>query len=492
MTQSKSEKIASDTFWYTFATYFAQLMGLFTGIATRKLVQPQEMGQWVLLQTLLNYGLFAEMGILTAMVCRVPFYLGKNDPDAARRTRDAAFTFSFSASLVIAVVYLAASFWLPSLNQPAMRLGVAVVALLIVLTLLYNFYISYLWGTNGFQLLGWGIILNSILNVAAVMTLVRLYGLAGLYASTTLVTFCSLLFLMAKSKILPSFRLDFRAIGDLLVYGFPMILGGLASVLLLSMDRWVITRFLNFEALGYYSIATIVLPLAVTAPKMASIVLFPRMQEDFAATGSLDAATQKVVKPDLLIASFSPIFLGLAYLALPLFVQCLLPKYVAGIPAALILLGGSYFLSLAYNSENFLITIDKRAHSVPFLLAAVGVATAASVIFIKKSFGLNGVAMGMSLGFLFYFLTLTAYVLSHHLKGRQMAAHYGQIFGHFIYFAISVVFIARLSFGERPWANLAARGALWILVSAPVLIRTERQHGVLKRLWYNRPIFREK
>ncbi len=483
MKDSLRDRIAKDTLWYTLSVYIAQFLGIFSGLASRKFLGPEDMGLWVLLQTFMTFGLFSEMGILTAMYCKIPVFVGQKDAEQVRQTQNAAFTFAFTGVIGVAFLFIGYGLFAGH-ESPKIFLGSVAMAALTILTCIYNFYILCSWALNRFKALALTVILNAVLTLVLVFLFVRPWGFYGSCAYTLIVTLISVVTLSNALKISPSFLWDWKRIKDLLWFGFPVFAGGMIFVFFLTVDRMIITRFFDSRALGYYSITMIVFSLSSTAPKMLSIVLFPKMQEEYAASGDLDKIMQMVVKPDLAIAFFSPLLLGSVYFFVPTVVTQILPKFTPGILSAQVLLLGGFFISLVYNAQSFLIAVDKRMHSIPFVLCSILVLYAVSRCLIRLGYGIEGVAAGASVAFFTYFVSLTFYVLNHRLNYAKMAAYYVPIITVFLYFLFWIWWIGAHVYPGGPWMGSSIKTILLTVVSVPIFYLGDRKTHAIRYGFY--------
>ena len=104
MKTSKTEKIIKDSSVYTICTVASQLIGVFTSIAMRRFLTPEMMGIWTTFLVVLNYALFAHMGVFTAIEVKIPYLRGKNENDELQDMRNSAFTFAIILSILIMVI----------------------------------------------------------------------------------------------------------------------------------------------------------------------------------------------------------------------------------------------------------------------------------------------------------------------------------------------------------------------------------------------------
>lgn len=443
------KKIANDLIAYTIATYAVQVLGIVTSIAIRYFLGPAQMGVWSLLDLTLNYGLYANLGVLTALYTEMPYYFGRNDLQKVEDIRNVSFAFTVLSALLAAALFIAWAVFAGGKFSLEFRFGVALMAFILISTSLYNFYMALMWAEKKFLLLSKGIVINALLYFFFIILLVSTLNLKGLliavFASTTLAFF----YLHRKRKAGLKIQLKKEVLLTLLKTGLPLMIVGFVYTTFMSIDRMMIARYLGMVSLGHYSIALLVISFSNSIPKLISVVIFPNMQENFGQTGSMKEISPFITRPTILLAYCTPILLGFAYFTVPFLVHFLLPKYEPGLDSMRIFLIGSFFLSLAQPIQTYLTTVYKRLHNIP--LIAVGMAAAFSFcyLFIKKGLGLEGVALGMSLGFLFYYVVLFFYVFKHFSSLRESLLYFGETIFCFLYFAGVVL-------GTEKWVHFSS------------------------------------
>ncbi|MFH1665693.1 MAG: hypothetical protein ABIA77_06080, partial [Candidatus Omnitrophota bacterium] len=148
---SRTRNIIKDSTNYTMGTIAAQVIGIFTSIATRRLLTPEMMGVWATFLLVLNYSLFAHLGIFTAVEVRIPYLRGQNKSGEIEAIRDIAYTFGMAISLIMAVALFIVSFVFAREAPEYVILGIRMTALIVAATLFYNLYIVMLRADKKFS-----------------------------------------------------------------------------------------------------------------------------------------------------------------------------------------------------------------------------------------------------------------------------------------------------------------------------------------------------
>ena len=476
--------MAGDFFTYAAATYIVQVLGVVTSLAMRYFLEPSTMGVWSLLDLLLNYGLYSNLGILTVLYTEMPYHLGKKDFEKAGEIRDVGFSFTIFGAGIVGAVFVLWSVFAGARADAQLRIGVAAIAFILIATCFYNFYVSLMWAHKDFRSLSKAIVLNASLYLLLIFLFVPRAKLNGLLAAVFISSSTAAFYLASQAKTdALRLRFDKKALLGLLKAGLPFLVCGLAYTFFMSVDRLVITRTLGLTALGHYSIALLVVSYANVIPKLLSIIVFPSMQEDFGASGSRQGIRRFVTKPATLLAYGAPFLLGTAYLAAPPLVNAILPKYGPGVESMKVFLLGSFFLALTQPIQTYLTTIYKRWHGLPMIFAGFVVAFLICWFSMRQGRGLSAVAFGMSAGFFTYYTLMMLYVFGHFCDWKETLFFYGEFLLCFIYYVAVVVGVDRFPLPVgNPFAAAAIRTVVFWLACAPLAVLAERKTGLLSTL----------
>jgi len=478
----KADRIIKDSTKYTVCTIIAQVIGVFTSIATRRLLTPDMMGIWATFLVILNYALFAHLGVFTAVGVKIPYLRGKNEHGEIAAIRDTAFTFAAIISIFMMVVLFIASFVFIGKVELYVIFGIRMTAFIIAATIFYNFYTVMLRADKEFSLLSKALVFNSLAMLLFVSVLTYFFGLRGIYCAAFLATFISWLYVRYKTGY--KMRLNFRLpkAFELSKVGLPILIVGIVYTILISVDKIMIIRMIGAEALGFYSIAILAFTYTNTFPKLFGIVIFPNMQEAFGETDSRGHILGYVKQPALLMAYVFPALLAAAYFAIPVLVQYALPRYIPGIMSMRILLTGCFFISLAPLAQNFAISINKQTVLIPITAAAAGLGIGLNYVMIRMGYGINGVALGTSIAYFIYFVVVFYYALIHCEGWGKICDFFLRVIAPLLYAVILIVGIEHFVRAENIITKIFVQAAVFYFIYAPVLWYINRKTRIITRV----------
>ncbi|MDP8298866.1 MAG: oligosaccharide flippase family protein [Candidatus Tantalella remota] len=478
----KTDRILKDSTIYTVSTIVAQFIGVATSIATRRLLTPEMMGIWATFLVILNYALFAHLGIFTAVGVRIPYLRGKNEHGEISAIRDTAFTFAAIISVLMMAVLFIASFFFVGKVELYVIFGIRMTALIVAATIFYNFYTVMLRADKEFSLLSRALVFNSLAMLVFVATLTYFFGLRGIYCAAFLATLISWLYVRSRTGY--KMRLNFRLpkAFELSKVGLPILIVGIAYTILISVDKIMIIKMIGAKELGFYSIAILAFTYTNTFPKLFGIVIFPNMQEAFGETDSREHILGYVKQPALLMAYVFPALLAAAYFAIPVLVQYLLPRYIPGIMSMRILLTGCFFISLAPLAQNFAIAINKQTVLIPITVAAAGLGMGLNYAMIKMGYGINGVALGTSIAYFIYFAVVFYYALVHCEGWGKICDFFLRVIAPLVYAVILIVGIEYFIRAGNDTMKILAQAAVFYILYAPVLWYINRKTEIISRV----------
>ena len=125
------------------------------------------------------------------------------------------------------------------------------------------------------------------------------------------------LYFLSKYEVRFSFRL--KGIGELVNYGFPLLLLSFFSVILLTIDRIMIAKMLGLTFVGYYSIGVMGRTYGLSASSHLSAVTIPRLLGEYGKRESIEDVKKFVIEVSLPICLVpkAPIWSSAAPSALP-------------------------------------------------------------------------------------------------------------------------------------------------------------------------------
>jgi len=272
--------------------------------------------------------------------------------------------------------------------------------------------------------------------------------------------------------------------------GFPLLILGFLGTILRSIDTIMIAKMLSITFVGYYSIATMARNYITGVTNNFGIVTMPRMLEAYGKAEQAKDSQKFVTISAEAISYLLPVFLGAIYLATPLFIAKVLPKFTPGIIAAQILLLDIFFRSCCPQAEQFLIALNKQVKILPITITAIFINVILNYIFIKMGYGIYGVAEGTSIAAFFYFLCVLIFAMSHFAKAGEILFFILKIMFPLIYVTAVIASCSYLIRVPNQYLKLGMDLFLLVIMSIPLFVYIDRKTHILRILF--RPIWKVK
>jgi O-antigen/teichoic acid export membrane protein len=385
---------------FLFSTVLVQAVGLLRSIVIPVLFNPAQLGTWNLMNVIIGYGGHAHLGLLHGMNKIIPLFKGQGKSEKIEETKNSVFWVNLIIGISAGGLLLLVSFNVS--DQYALYLQI--VAVIIFLQQIFYYQFSLLRGESRFNILIRGTNIFSLLSAILVVGILfaftnrllgALIGLAGAYLCATAYWFYGagyrFSFRLSTGAILESFRL-----------GIPLTVIGFLDAFFMSMDRWIIAKYLDINTLGYYSLAVMASGLLIALPSSASSILYPRMLERFAANPEPKAIMNLLIGPLRATSVVMFILIALAAIGLPLLIQLFLPKFLPSNPIIEILMPASFFLSITAIPGFYLTSVNKQRYQIVVIIIAVLFSLIVDYILFTSGFGVIGIALGTAAGYFVY------------------------------------------------------------------------------------------
>jgi len=389
------------------ATAVCHALGAVTSLLLRCWLSPAQMGLWQGLKLFLSYGNYAGLGASKGAARELAAARGSGNLAAARQGLHLAFTFNTITSTAYAVLLAAAALiiaYQAGTWRTAWSVGLLVVAALTVLQRYVTFRVTILRAEQAFRATALLAVWEAVVTLLAAGTATWLWGLPGLYVGTCAVLLSSWLFLHLAAPWKLCWAWDGARIGRLLAIGAPILLAGVVSSLLRSLDKLMILAYLPDREyqLGCYSLALMVGAQVYGVGNMFSTVMGPRYCELMGRSGDPRTVALLAARASHLQAAVVGMVSSVAILAgIPL-LSWLLPEYRAGLPALVWILPGVVALCVALPASQYLVAVDRHKRIVPVTAAGVLAAAAANHWALTHGGSLAGVAVATSIAYLVY------------------------------------------------------------------------------------------
>jgi len=388
-------KFVRDSLGFTLAQYALRVLLMLRGIVAARLLGPMSYGAWNALQLIMDYGAFSTLGTQQGLDQAVPARIVEANAANLERLKRAGLFNIVLMSVLFAggsLLFLVArdskilGFW---------GVGGAALALTcVVLTNISNFHTTLLRSHGDIGAVSLWFLIQGAIGAILGLALIPSMGVWGLLTGWVVGTAASTLFVrIIGRKVVPLMpRPSFDGLA-LVRVGFPMFVFMGSALVMRSIDRVIILKFLGTTALGYYSLAVMALTFMLYLPDSIAFVLYPRLLLDFRRGDNHPEVIRPRVERSLrALAVVMPGLCGIAFLVAREAVMAVLPRFVLGVTATRVLCFGAAALSLGNLSSIVLMTLGRQNVLVPAALAMTAIGAGLDILAVRAGFDISGVA----------------------------------------------------------------------------------------------------
>ncbi len=477
------KEIIKETSIFTLARYSAYFFTILTGLVIAKVLGPAEFGVYSALMLIVTYSQYSHLGLLHAIIKKVPFYKGRNEYEKAKETKNIAFTGAMVIILLISLTFIIASFFIKNLDTHTIN-GIRIVALIIILQRIFFFYQTHLRVEKKILMVGKTLLVYSIIYFICIIPLIIRFRLEGIFFAS-LIAYCIVIFyIFKKEKFKFKITIMPKKTVQLMRFGFPLLTMGIMSVFLLSIDKLMIIKFMDKVQLGYYSIGIMAAEIISFIPHSISYIIFPRFLERYGEKGDKSYLKNHLFQPTLIISYLIPVVIGLAFITAPVVIYYILPRYIQGITPIKILVCAIFFMSVMTPAVIFLITVNKERKMLLIQAISITIAITLNYLFIINGYGINGVAIATAISYFFYGTCILVYSFRYYIDTvTQFIKFFTKIYAPFLY----IIVILALSSLVPITGNLSRdilltilKLAVFLVLSIPLVWLANKKTGVVK------------
>jgi O-antigen/teichoic acid export membrane protein len=205
----------------------------------------------------------------------------------------------------------------------------------------------------------------------------------------------------------------------------------------------MIAKFIGVTQVGYYGIGIMARGYVYALSNDFSTIVMPHMAESYGSTAKTEHMEKIVAVSTEVIAYLLPFALGGIFIVFPLLVNIVLPQFTPGILVMQILLLDMFFRSCTPQFKHFLTVLGKQVKLMFITIAAIILNILLNYFFIKKGWGIYGVAFATSATSFFVFLVLLSYMIFFVTDKKSMYRLLFRIMLPISYVAFIVLFIDR-------------------------------------------------
>lgn len=411
---ANEKEIIRDTSIFTIAKYSAYFFTILSGLVIAKVLGPAAFGVFSALTLIVNYSQYSHLGLMTAMVKKVPFYNGKKEYNKAKETKDIVFSVTIITIILISIGLIIASFFIKNLALNTIN-SLRIIAAVIILQQIFFFYQDHLRVEKKFLMIGKILLIYSITYFISIIILIIKFRLEGVFFASLIAYTIVLLYLFNKERFKFKIKIMPGKTVQLIRFGFPLFTMGIIGIFLASIDKIMIIKFMDKTQLGYYSIAIMIAGIIYFVPHAISYVTFSHILERYGKKEDKAHIKNYLFQPTSILSYLMPIVIGLVFITAPVAIYYILPQYIQGITSVKILVCAIFFMSVTTAAGNFLITINKERKILLFQAISVILAIILNYIFIMMGYGIKGVAIATAISYFFYSIGIFVYSFRYYI-----------------------------------------------------------------------------
>lgn len=430
------------------------------GIALAAVLGPALFGIWTLFRLTLRYGALLALGVFRGLELKV------SDPrnasiDARRSWGRVTAGYVIGVYGACGVVAGAVSLGLESPIRETVWAG----GIGLLVERLWMYAASYLRAEGQLRRYAVLELLQAASSLALTASMAVFWGLPGAYTGFLLAMVGGIALLGRSVPLRPLHSRE--KLRELLRIGMPLSLSTVGTILLTTVDRWVVAGMEGTVTLGLYGFAVAVSGLGASAAWVVRTVVFPEVYARAHRDGGEAAAASHLVETVLPTAMLLPPLLGLVGIALGPVVAIAAPQYLEVLPVARLFVFtgvGAGFVTLGTLSY----VATDRQRLLPVLTFAGLVGNAGLAVFaLEAGYGLSGVALGALVSRSLTGASVVAISVSK-AKIQRSGALLVQLLWPLAWCATVVWFVGRWQTGvDIP--STAAAMAVYVLALAPIL-----------------------
>ncbi|MBM4159788.1 MAG: hypothetical protein FJ217_01685 [Ignavibacteria bacterium] len=457
-------------------------------LVVAKVLGPEEYGYWIILSLVLMYGDQLHLGLRHAGDKEIPFLRGRREDTRALQVADTIY--GGVIALASIGVFVAGAVSLSGLIQaPQLSIGLAVVSLILFSDQVNRFFLMVLRTDKEFILSSQVESFFELIRTLAVCGLVVAFELWGALGAFLLASVATSAFFVCRywGRFRP--MIDSTLAKQLAVVGFPLFLGGLLYILMISLDRVAASWMLSKKDLGLYGLAALLIQLPISGSQAITAVLYPRFSEAFGETGEAESLYPLYAQAISVTSYLAPLLVVGIYFTSEFLIAALLPEFTGATTIIGLLSNGMYFLVAVPLPLYALMALGRRREYVTTQSASVLVAAALYVVAAATGRGPSAIAIAASLSYgifliLLHVRTSLVFGLRRADTGRALAKTLVPgLYSIVAVFAVSLALPGSTGFSLADQLGLmVAKCLAFLLLYSPFLVILNRREQLVTRL----------
>jgi len=348
---------------YSSTNLLSQFFLFIQGIALRRILIPELMGIWNIVNVVRGYVQPITIGVRAGAARELPIIHGAQNSKDEFRYRSVALTYSIAEILLIGLGIITYVLIKSESYKPIEIFAILSVPPLLLASRIYINYFTFLQSKHLFIPLGQILIMGSLLLCILLPAGAFFFGISGIFIGALIAEFLRAFLIIYKARgqdIRASYLWDKPILKRLASQGFRQTSSSYPATLFSSLDLLWITKFLGLEALAIYALSKSLYLNGVDITARMTTVFNTRTLINFGkGISNLEIANEmKNFMQFQLLVTAPLICIGVASFG-PFLVRQFIPLYVDCIPLIFILPLCSLFI-YQNNNLNTIRIAEKR------------------------------------------------------------------------------------------------------------------------------------
>lgn len=334
---------------YTISNYIGLIAQTISSIYISNILGPEKMGPFIFMlifSSYIPYLLFGLNNGLNYYLTRINTRL-KGVETIDKILVDTSTTLAIIAGLFFSLI----NFFIYELKIDLIsNLIVSLAVLTLPLTIILEIVLR---SSNKFFTLSIYKILIAIISLISLLFIINKHGV---YLRFLIISISSLILLVIFSRYKPTISISNKVLKLLIKKGFAIFIVAGIWGLYYTSDRLMVSLFFNKTELGNYNLAIIVSSFGMIVSSSISQILYIKLSKNYNSTKKISSSFELIKITTIRVAFLLLPFYILGTFLMPYFINYLMPKYSQGIISAQFILWSTFFISITFSQDIFIIS----------------------------------------------------------------------------------------------------------------------------------------
>lgn len=324
-----------DSLLFSFGNYIFQFSSVITNIVVNNILGVTMAGAISYINAIDRNIDLLYSPIRAALERELPRLRNKNNLDA-KIFAESSFLFSYVLILLGSMIYL---FIYLSVENEYIKYAAFFFVFLNVFKALSALLRIYHKSLFNFKYISVTLLITAIIQPLVVIPLVYIYDYNGFFIARIFIFIITVLILIKLLIYVPKikFNIEFKILKHIYIIGFPLVLYSIISILVITIDKIFIEKYLSLEELGFYSVGTMTFNVLLLLPTSIYGTYYPKFMTKEGNQQKNILIITKIVKTIMIP------FIAVSWILIDPMLNLVLPEFIQGSKAAKILFIAFYF-----------------------------------------------------------------------------------------------------------------------------------------------------